>query len=42
VARRALRALERGVPVAYAPPVWRLIMAVIRRLPRAVMRRVGF
>ena len=42
VARHALRALERGTPVAYAPPVWRLVMAVIRRLPRAVMRRVGF
>ena len=42
VARRALRALERGVPVAYAPAVWRLLMAVIRRLPRAVMRSVGF
>lgn len=42
VARRALRALERGVPVAYAPQVWRFLMAVIRRLPRAVMRRVGF
>ena len=42
VARRALRALERGVPVAYAPAVWQLLMAVIRRLPRAVMRRVGF
>ena len=42
VARRALRALERGAPVVYAPPVWRLVMAVVRRLPRAVMRRVGF
>ena len=42
VARRAARALERGVPVTYAPAVWRLLMAVIRRLPRAIMRRVGF
>jgi NAD(P)-dependent dehydrogenase (short-subunit alcohol dehydrogenase family) len=42
VAGRAIRALERGVPVVYAPAVWRLVMALIRRLPRAVMRRVGF
>ncbi|MGH0029413.1 MAG: SDR family NAD(P)-dependent oxidoreductase [Myxococcota bacterium] len=42
VARTVLRGLDRGTPVVYAPPVWRWIMAVIRRLPRAVMRRVGF
>jgi short-subunit dehydrogenase len=42
VARTVLRAIERGTPVVYAPPVWGLIMAVIRLLPRAVMRRVGF
>jgi NAD(P)-dependent dehydrogenase (short-subunit alcohol dehydrogenase family) len=42
VAKRVVRAIERGWPVVYAPPVWRLVLAVIRRLPRAVMRRVGF
>lgn len=42
VARRVLRAIDRGVPVVYAPAPWRLIMAVIRALPRAIMRRVGF
>jgi short-subunit dehydrogenase len=42
VAKTVLRAIERGRPVVYAPPVWRLVMAVIRRLPRSVMRRVGF
>jgi decaprenylphospho-beta-D-erythro-pentofuranosid-2-ulose 2-reductase len=42
VARRALAALERGTPVVYAPAIWRWIMMVIRMLPRAVMRRVGF
>lgn len=42
VASRVVRALDRGTPVVYAPSVWRLVMAVIRRLPRAVMRRVGF
>ena len=42
VARSVVRALERGVPEVYAPPVWRWIMAAIRLLPRAVMRRAAF
>jgi short-subunit dehydrogenase len=42
VAAQVLRALDRGTPVVYSPSPWRLIMAVIRALPRAVMRRVGF
>jgi len=42
VARVVMRALDRGTPVVYAPAIWRLIMAVIRALPRSVMRRVGF
>lgn len=42
VARRVLRAIDRGTPVVYAPPAWRWIMLVIRHLPRAVMRRLGF
>jgi short-subunit dehydrogenase len=42
VARAALRAIDRGTPVVYAPGVWALVMAVIRLLPRAVMRRVSF
>ena len=42
VARRAVVALERGTPVVYAPGIWRWVMLVIRALPRAVMRRVGF
>jgi decaprenylphospho-beta-D-erythro-pentofuranosid-2-ulose 2-reductase len=42
VARRVLAALERGTPVVYAPGIWRWVMLVIRSLPRAVMRRVGF
>lgn len=41
-ARAALRAIDRGRPVAYAPGVWRLIMLVVRALPRFVMRRVRF
>ncbi|MEZ5330592.1 MAG: SDR family NAD(P)-dependent oxidoreductase [Thermoanaerobaculia bacterium] len=42
VARRVLRAIDRGTPVVYAPAPWRLIMAVVKRLPRFVMRRLGF
>jgi NAD(P)-dependent dehydrogenase (short-subunit alcohol dehydrogenase family) len=42
VARVVVRALDRGTPIVYAPPMWRWIMLVIRLLPRAVMRRVGF
>ena len=42
VARTVIRAIDRGAPVVYAPPIWRWVMAVIRRLPRPVMRRIGF
>jgi short-subunit dehydrogenase len=42
VADVVLRAIDEGRPVVYAPPIWRWVMAIIRRLPRAVMRRVGF
>ncbi len=42
VAAQVVRAIDRGTPEVYAPVAWRPIMAVIRRLPRFVMRRVGF
>jgi decaprenylphospho-beta-D-erythro-pentofuranosid-2-ulose 2-reductase len=42
VARIVLRAIDRGTPVVYAPPIWRLVMLAIRLLPRAIMRRVRF
>ena len=42
VARRVLKAIDRGWPVVYAPPIWRGLMAVIKRLPRAIMRRASF
>jgi short-subunit dehydrogenase len=42
VARVVLRAIDRGRPVVYAPPIWRWVMLAIRLLPRAVMRRVRF
>ncbi len=42
VAKRVLSAFDRGAPVVYAPAAWGPVMAVIRSLPRFVMRRVGF
>jgi len=42
VARAVLKAIDRGRPVVYAPGIWRWVMLVIRSLPRAVMRRIGF
>jgi short-subunit dehydrogenase len=42
VAARVLKAIDRGTPVVYAPAIWGAVMAVIRGLPRAVMRKVGF
>ncbi len=42
VAATVLKAIDRGTPVVYAPPIWGLVMLVIRHLPRFVMRRIGF
>ena len=42
VARRVLKAIDRGWPEVYAPWPWRWVMCVIRSLPRFVMRRIGF
>jgi short-subunit dehydrogenase len=42
VARRVLKALDKGRPLIYAPAPWRWIMLLIKHLPRFVMRRVGF
>ena len=42
VAALVLNAIDRGTPVVYAPPIWALIMMVIRLLPRRVMRRIEF
>ena len=42
VAKTVLRAIDRGTPVVYAPPIWRLVMFVVRSLPRAVIRLVKF
>ncbi len=42
VARRVLRAIDRGKAVVYAPWIWRWVMLAIRTLPRFVMRKIGF
>ena len=42
VAETVLHAIDRGTPVVYAPAPWKTVMAIIRRLPRSVMRRVKF
>jgi decaprenylphospho-beta-D-erythro-pentofuranosid-2-ulose 2-reductase len=42
VARAVVRAMDAGRHLVYAPAVWRLVMLVIRALPRAVLRRVQF
>ena len=40
VARAIVAAVDAGRPVAYAPGKWRLIMLVIRHLPRFVFNRM--
>ncbi len=42
VARDVSRAIERGTPLLYTPAMWGWVMFVIKRLPRFVMRRIGF
>jgi short-subunit dehydrogenase len=42
VANDIVRAIEKGKPLIYTPFMWRWVMFVIRRLPRFVMRRIGF
>lgn len=42
VAAAAVRAIDRATPQVYAPAIWGWVMAVIRRLPRFVMRKVKF
>jgi len=37
-----LRGIDLAAPVVYAPPVWIAIMALVRALPRFVMRRSTF
>ncbi len=41
-AAAALRAIDRGSPVAYVPSIWRVIMLAVKCLPRWVRRRADF
>ncbi|MDP2311314.1 MAG: SDR family NAD(P)-dependent oxidoreductase [Pseudomonadota bacterium] len=42
VARSVVRAMDRRLPMLYAPAIWQLVMLVIRWLPRFVMRKINF
>lgn len=42
VARDIIRAMDARKPLIYTPSIWRLVMLVIRHLPRFVMRKIGF
>lgn len=42
VARDIVAAMDRKKPLIYTPGIWRLVMLVIKHLPRAVMRKVEF
>jgi short-subunit dehydrogenase len=41
VARTIVHGIDRKKPVVYAPPVWRLIMLIVRHIPRAVFNRLS-
>ena len=42
VARDIVSAMDRKRPLIYTPGIWRLVMLVIKHLPRFVMRKIGF
>ena len=42
VAKDIVRALERGADVVYTPPIWRLVMLVVRLLPERVFKKLSF
>ncbi|QGJ70777.1 Decaprenylphosphoryl-2-keto-beta-D-erythro-pentose reductase [Planctomycetales bacterium 10988] len=42
VARDVLAAIQKKKPMIYSPRIWGWILGVIRRLPRFVMRKIGF
>lgn len=42
VARDVERAIDRELSVVFTPRAWRPVMSIVRRLPRAVMRRARF
>lgn len=42
VARDVIKAIDKGKPLLYTPGMWRWVMFIIKRLPRFVMRKIGF
>jgi NAD(P)-dependent dehydrogenase (short-subunit alcohol dehydrogenase family) len=42
VAQQVVAAMDRGAPLVYVPGIWRLVMLVIKHLPRFVMRKINF
>jgi len=42
VAKAVVSAIDRGAPVLYTPSMWKLVMLVIRNLPRFIMRKINF
>lgn len=41
VARHVLRALDRRVDEAFVPPLWGVVMPVVRHLPEVLFQRIG-
>jgi decaprenylphospho-beta-D-erythro-pentofuranosid-2-ulose 2-reductase len=41
VARVIMRGIDRKNAVVYAPPVWQLIMLIVRHIPRVVFNRLS-
>jgi short-subunit dehydrogenase len=42
VARDIIAAMDRKRSLIYTPGIWKLVMLVIKNLPRAVMRKIDF
>jgi NAD(P)-dependent dehydrogenase (short-subunit alcohol dehydrogenase family) len=42
VAKDIVRAMDKKIPLIYTPGIWRLVMLVIKHLPRFVMRKIDF
>jgi hypothetical protein len=41
VGRGILKAIEKRKDVAYVPPVWALIMLIIRSVPNAIFKKLN-
>lgn len=41
VARTCVRGIDARKPVVYAPPIWQLVMLIVRHLPRFVFNRLS-